>query len=189
MKVVDRVAQDTLVELLRTQLPTLTFGEVEGILASPIGRTLRNVPVAVLFRGTKPRRRVVPSTRIRRAFARLERELALIRLPNSKMKGRRRVPMMLAIFVRLVETGSHDLTGMVADVIKQIDAQIPGLELSTEVMGDVLRALALSSTGLVTRPTMRIWRVRLAELSRPTSKFYKRFCSSSPRPHRHAAHG
>lgn len=176
---VDGAARNSLIELLRIQLPRITFGELEEILASPIGRTLRNTSVWVLFHGTK-RRVVPPPTRIQFAFARLEQELLVARPPNRKMRGRRSIPMMLAIFARLVEMRSDDLIGTPSEIVAQIDARIPGLALSPLTTAPVLNALALSPRGLVTRPTERTWRVRLAELCRPTSKFCKRFCASYP---------
>lgn len=188
MKVVDRVASNALLELLRTQLLKITFGELEEILASPMGQTLRNERVATLFHGTRRRRIVPPPTRLHLAFVRLERELALVSLPKKqKLRGRRSISMVLAVLVRLIEMGSDDLIGSASDIIKQIDQEIPGLGLLPGVVAKVLRAITLGSSGLVTRPSARTWQVHLAELGKPTSNFYRQFCATSPR-RRHRRH-
>lgn len=172
---VNRVLRDVLLELLREQWSTMTFGELEHLLASPVGHTLRPVRIVAV---TRQARR---TSKLRRAFERLEREITSLVLPNrSKVKGRRLVPKLLHIFIQMIEDGCSDLVGLTGDVIRQIDERVPGVGLVSESTSDALRVLATSSCGLVERPTPRTWRVRLAELRRPQSPFYKHFCRDLP---------
>lgn len=169
---VNRVLRDVLLGLLREQWSSMTFGELEQLLASPVGQTLRPLRITAV---TREARR---TSKLRRAFERLEREITSLVLPGcAKVKGRRLVPKLLHIFIQLVENGCSDLAGLTGDVIRQIDERVPGMGLVSESMSDALRVLATSSCGLVVRPTPRTWRVRLAELGQPQSPFYKQFCS------------
>jgi hypothetical protein len=168
---VNRVLRDVSLGLLRERWSRMTFGELEQILASPMGQALRPVQVAELTMQA-PR-----TSELRRGFERLEREIVGLVLPDGgKVKGRRLVPKLVRIFAQLVEGGCSDLVGLTCDVIRQIDDRVSGVGLVSESTSDALRALAKSSCGLVLRPTARTWRIRLADLGQPQSAFYKHFC-------------
>lgn len=170
-KSVNHVLRDVTLGLLRERWSRMTFGELEQLLATPMGRALRQVPIAEAT-GHAPR-----TSEVRRAFERLEREIVGLVLPDGgRAIGRRLVPRLIRILVELVEDGCSDLVGLTSDVIRQIDDRVPGAGLVSESTSDALRLLTRSSCGLVSRPTDRTWRVRLADLSQPQSEFYERFC-------------
>lgn len=169
---VNRVLRDVLLGLLREQWSEMTFGELEQLLASSVGHTLRPVRIAAVTTQA-PR-----TSKLRWAFERLEGDITGLVLPDRpKVKGRRLVPKLLHIFIRMVEDGCSDLGGLTGDIIRQIDERVPGMGLVSESMSDALRVLAASSCGLVVRPTPRTWRVRLADLGDPQTPFYKEFCA------------
>lgn len=111
-------------------------------------------------------------------FGALARRAEAVKLA-SKRKGKTRVREVLDALYQALLAGCDDFEGMAGEVLSQLRALGPELDLTSAVFADVLRLLHATGTCLVERPTPRRWRINLVGLTDPRSPLHRRFCAET----------
>ena len=102
--------------------------------------------------------------------------------PGSEQhRGKKSVRHFIEVLLLLAQAGCGDLVGRACDIVDEIERYLPDEVLCARQVGRVLALLEGAGTVLVERPTLRMWRIRLADLQSPSSAIYKAVCAGIPR--------
>ncbi|MCY1072572.1 hypothetical protein OV090_47945 [Nannocystis sp. RBIL2] len=98
---------------------------------------------------------------------------------KRKRKGKTMVSSVVRAIHGAVSVGCGNFQGVASELLEQLKALCPDLEISVEVFGDVLRLLHATGTCLLEQPSSRTWRLRLVGLTDPRSSLHRRFCEET----------
>lgn len=100
---------------------------------------------------------------------------------SERHRGKKTVGHFIEVLLAIGQAGCGDLTGRACDIVVQIERYLPNEVLCPRQVGRVLALLEETATVLVERPTLRTWRIRLADLQSPSSAIHKAVCADIPR--------